>query len=88
MVQGVLIDETVQVLFQCTGHFGGATGAKAIGEALDPLVGEAMHPFAQRRIGKMERVGDRLEALPCHDLTDRLGTTEDPDILRPLQAGI
>ncbi len=57
-------------------------------EALHSLVGKAMDPFAQRRIGKMERVGDRLEALPCHDIADSLGATEDMGLLGPLQEGV
>jgi len=88
MRQGVWVDEAVQVGFQCTGHLGWATGARAIGEALAPWAGEAMDPWAQRRIGKMECVGDRVEALPCHDIADRWGTTEDTGLLGPLQEGV
>ena len=52
MLQGVLIDEAIEVLFQRAGDFGGATGARAIHQALRALVGKAMDPLAQGGIGK------------------------------------
>jgi hypothetical protein len=58
--QGVLIGETIEMLFQLTRHFGWATGARAVDEALRTCMGKAMHPFAEGRIGKREGVGDRL----------------------------
>ena len=85
MVEGVLIDEAIEVLCQCTGDFGRATGARAIHQALGPLVGKAMDPFAQGRIGKVQRVRDRLEALPFDDVAHGLGTTEDAGLLGLLE---
>ena len=38
MLQGVLIDEAVEVLFQCAGHLRGTTGARAIRKLLNVLV--------------------------------------------------
>jgi hypothetical protein len=52
----VVVDEAIEVVRQRAGHCGGATRAGAIHEALHPMVGKAMDPFAQCRIGKMERV--------------------------------
>jgi hypothetical protein len=54
MRQGVLIDELVEVLFECAGHFWRSTGARAILQAWGSLLGIALHPFAQGGIGKME----------------------------------
>jgi hypothetical protein len=56
VLEGVLVDEPIEVVCQRAGHFGRATGAGAIGKALDPMVGKAMDPFAQRGIGKMQCV--------------------------------
>jgi len=80
MLEGVFIDQAIEVFFQRAGDFGRATGARAIHETLRALVGKAVDPFSQGRIGKVQCVGDRLEALPCDDLVYRLGTAEDPSL--------
>src|SRR4029450_2342687 len=43
-----------------------------------------MDPLAQRGIGKVQRIGDRLEAVPLDDRADGLGTAEEagPPCLR------
>jgi len=81
VLERVLVDEPSEVVRQGTGHFGRATGAGAIHQALDALAGEAMDPFAQRGIGKVERGGHGLEAVPFDDGTHRLGTAEDTGLL-------
>jgi hypothetical protein len=43
-----------------------------------------MDPLAQGGIGKLERVGDGLEALPFHDIAYGLGTAEDAGFFRLL----
>jgi len=53
VLERVLVDEPIEVVRQATGHFGRATGAGAIRQALDALAGEAMDPFAQRGRGKV-----------------------------------
>jgi hypothetical protein len=88
MLEGVLVDEPIEVVCQLAGHFGWATGAGTVPQALDPLVGEAMDPLAQRGIGKVQRVGHRLEAVPLDDLAHRLGTAEDTGLLGLLEEGI
>jgi hypothetical protein len=88
MLEWVLVDEAIEVVRQRAGHCGWASRAGAIREALDPMVGKAMHPFAQRRIGKMERVRDRLEAVPFDDFAHRLGTPEHPGLLGLFQEGV
>jgi len=88
VLEGVVVDKPIEVVCQRTGHFGWATGAGAIHQALDPLVGEAMDPLAQRGIGKVQRVGHRLEAVPLDDLAYGLGTAEDAGLLGLLKEGI
>jgi hypothetical protein len=50
VLERVLVDEPIEVVRQGAGHFGRATGAGAIHQALDSLAGEAMDPFAQRGV--------------------------------------
>jgi len=88
VLQGVLIDEAIEVLFQLTGDFGRSTRARAVDEALRALVGKAMDPLAQRGIGKGQRVGDGLEALAFDDVAHGLGTTEYPGFLGPFENGL
>jgi hypothetical protein len=83
-----LIDQTIEVLFQLARDFGRATGARAIHETLRALVGKAVDPLAQGRIGKVQRVGDRLEALAFDDVAHRLGTAEDACLFCLFQEGI
>ena len=88
MLQGVLIDEAIEVLFQGGSHFGRAPGAGTIAQALGALMSKAIDPLAEGRIGKRERIGDPLEALPFDDLADRLGTAEDARLFGLLQEGV
>src|SRR5215510_5076005 len=88
VLEGVLVDEPIEVVRQLAGYFAGAPGAGAIRQALDPLVGEAMDPLAQCRIGKVQRVGHRLEAVPVDDFAHGLGTAEDPGLLGLLEEGL
>jgi hypothetical protein len=88
VLQRVLGDEAIEVCRHCSGDFRGATGAGAIDQALHPLGGEAMDPLAQRRIGKVQRVRDGLEAVPGDDLADGLGAPEHAGLLGLLEAGL
>ena len=88
MLQRVLIDEAIEMLFQRAGDFGWSSGARAIHQPLGPLVGKAVDPFPQGRIGKMQRVGDRLEALSFDDIAYRLGTAEDSSLFRLFQESV
>jgi hypothetical protein len=85
VLERVLVNEAIEVLCQLARDFGWATGACAIHQALDALAGEAMDPFPQRGIGKVERVGHGLEAVPFDDCAPRLGTAEDPGLLGLLE---
>jgi len=85
MLQRVLIDEAIEVLFQCACHFGRSTGAGTIAQALGALVGKAIDPLAEGGIGQRERIGDGLQALPFDDFTDCLSATEDSGLFRLFQ---
>jgi hypothetical protein len=84
VLERVLVEEAIQVVRQGTRHFRRATRARTVGEALHPLVSKAMDPFAERGIGKVQRVRDGLEALPSDDIPDGLGAPEDTGCLRLL----
>jgi hypothetical protein len=88
MLEGVLIDQAIEVLFQRARDFGRSTGARAIHQPLGALVGKAVAPLAQGGIGQLERVGDGLEALPFNDGAYGLGTAEDSGLFRLFQEGV
>ena len=88
MLQRVLIDEAIEVLFQVAGHFGRSTGAGTIEQALGALVGKAIDPFAEGGIGKGEGVRDGLQALAFDDLAHGLGTAEDAGFFGLLYEGV
>jgi len=88
MLQGVLLDKALEVLFQRARDFGGAPGAGAVQEAWRALMGKAMDPLAQRGIGKGQRVRDGLEALTFDDFPHRLGAAKDPSLCRLFQDDI
>jgi hypothetical protein len=88
MLEGVFIDEAIEVPFEFTGHFGWSTGARTVDEALRALVRKAMDPLAQGRIRKLEGVGNSLEALPFDDIAHGLCTAKDAGLLRLLQKGV
>ena len=85
MLQGVWIDEALEMRFQCTRHCGRSTGAGTITQALGALVGKAMDPRAEGGRGQRERIGDGWQAGAFDDCTDRLSATEDPGLFRLFQ---
>jgi len=87
LLQGVLLDKALEVLFQRARDFGGAPGAGAVQEAWRALMGKAMDPLAQRGIGKGQRVRDGLQALAFDDFTHGLGPAKDPRLFRLFQEG-
>jgi hypothetical protein len=87
-LEGILIDEVIEVLFQRARHFGRSPGARAIQQALGPLLRKALHPFAEGGIGHMERLGDGVNMAPSDDLTDGLGTAKDTRLFGLLEQSI
>jgi len=69
------------VVRQGTRHLWRSTGARAIHQTMGALVGKAIHPFSQGRVGKLERVGDVLEAVSFDDVAYGLGTPEHSGLL-------
>jgi len=88
VLERVVVDEAIEVMCQRVGDFGWATRAGAIPQALDALVGETMDPLAQRSIGKVQRVGDGLEAVAFDDVAYGLGTPEHAGLLGLFQKRI
>src|SRR5262249_21709993 len=88
VLQGVLLAETLEGLFQLAGDLGGAPRARTIHPALGTMLGKALHPCADGGMSHMERLGDGVEMVAHHDLTDGLGTANDPRRFGLLQHGI
>ena len=88
MLEGVLIDQAIEVLFQLTRDFGRSPGARAIQQALRPLMGKALHPFAQGGIGQKEGGGDGGDVLTRDHRMDSLCTAKDTRLLGLLEHGV
>ena len=88
MLEGVLIDETIEVLCQRAGDLRRSPRARAINETLRAVAGKAMDPLAQGGIGQGEGVRDGVQALPFHDVAYGLGTAKDASFFGLLYEGI
>ena len=88
MLEGVLIDETVQLGFQFTGHFERSPATGAVQEAAGAFASKTLHPFSQGGVGEMEGVRDGFDGLSSDDLTDGLRTAKDPRFLGLLAYGL
>jgi len=87
MRQGVLINEAIEVLCQRAGDFGRSTRTWAIQQPLGPLIGKALHPFAQGRIRQMEGGGDGGDVLTRDHRMDGLCPAKDTRLLGLLEHG-
>ena len=85
MLEGGLIDQAIAVLLQRARDFGRSTGARAIPQALGPLLRKALHPFSACGIGQVEGRGDGVDMVACHDLTNGLRPAKDASLLGLLQ---
>jgi len=85
VLEGVLVNEAIEVLFQLARDFRWATGACAIPQALGPLLRKALHPFPQGRIRQVEGRGNGRDMVTRDHRTDRLGTAKDPRLLGLLE---
>jgi hypothetical protein len=79
-----LVDEAMEMGRQGLRHLRRSAGAGTLHQTLDPVMGKAMDPCAQRGIGQVEGVGDRLEALPCDDFADGLSAPKHAGLFRLL----
>jgi hypothetical protein len=68
MLQGVLIDEAIEVLFQLAGEVRRASRARAIDSSLRALAGKAIDPLAPGGRRPLEGVRDGLPTRPLHDM--------------------
>ena len=87
MLQGGCVDEAIEGLLQRAGHCGGTTGARAIPQALGPLLRKALPPRAEGGIRYRKGRGDRMAVVTCDDLADRLRPAKDPCLLGLLEQG-
>jgi hypothetical protein len=85
MLEGVVIDQAIEVLFQRARDCGRSTGARSIQQALGPLLRKALHPFSACGMGHVEGRGDGVDMVACHDLTDGLRPAKDASLLGLLQ---
>jgi hypothetical protein len=81
VLKGILIDKAVEMLFEGAGHFAWSPGTRSIQQTLWPLLRKALHPFSESGIGQVEGLGDGVDMMACHDLTDGLRTAKDPSLL-------
>ena len=85
MLQGVLINEAIEMVFQLAGDFGRSTRARAIHQTLGALVGKALHPFPQGRIRHVEGGGDGGDVLTRDHRMDGLCPAKDTRLLGLLE---
>src|SRR5262245_547762 len=88
MLQRVLIDEAVEVLFEFTRHLRWATRSWTIHQALRSLPGQALYPCAQSRIRTVKGRGDGVDVVASDDFPDGLRAAKDARLLRLLEHGI
>ena len=85
MLEGVLVHEAIEVLFQLARDFRWATGACSIQQALGPLLRQALHPFPQGSIRQVEGRGNGRDMVTRDHRTDSLGTAKDTRLLGLLE---
>jgi hypothetical protein len=62
VLEWVLVAQVIAMVRQGLRHFWRAAGPGALGEAGDPVVGEAMHPCAEGSIRKRSSVAERYHS--------------------------
>jgi len=88
VLERVLIDEAVEGLCECARDFARSSRTRTIHEAGHALVGKALHPFAEGRVGKVEGRRDGVDMVASNDLTDGLRPAKAPSLLGLLQDGL
>ena len=88
MLEGVLIDELVELALKRAGHVGGSAATGAVQEAAGAFAGKALDPFSQGGVGEVEGVRDGFDGLSGDDLTDGLRPAKDAGFLGVLHKGI
>jgi hypothetical protein len=85
VLEGVFVNEAIEVLFELARDLGWSTGARSIQQALGPLLRKALHPFTQGRIRQVEGRGDGRDMVTRDHRTDSLGTAKDTRLLGLLE---
>lgn len=88
MLKRVLIDEAVAGLCEFARDFARPSRTRTIHETGHALVGKALHPFAEGRVGKVEGRRDGGDTVANNDLPDGLRPAKDPSLLGLLQDGL
>ena len=88
MREWVWSDETVAGLCECARDLAWSPGTRRIHQACHALVGKALHPLAEGRIGKVAGCGDRMDMVPSDDRTDGLGAAKDAGLPGLLAHGV
>jgi hypothetical protein len=88
VLQGVLINQAIEVLFQRARDLGRSPRARSIQQALGPLLRKALYPFSEGGIGHVEGRRDGVDMVACHNLTDSLRPAKNPSLLGLLQDGL
>jgi hypothetical protein len=83
-----LIDEAVEVLCEFARDFARSSRTRTIHETGHALVGKALHPFAEGRVGKVEGRRDGVDMVASNDLPDGLRPAKAPSLLGLLQDGL
>jgi len=82
-----VLDEAMEVLFQRARDFGRSPGARAIPQALGPLLRKALDPFPPGRMRHVEGGGDGGDMVTGDHRMDGLGTAKDPRLLGLFEHG-
>ena len=88
VLEGIVVDEALAVLFPCARHGARATGPGAIPQALGTVLRKALHPLAQCGMGPTDGGRDSVDMATSDDLTDGLRATQDAGLLRLLEHGL
>jgi hypothetical protein len=85
VLEGVFVNEAIEVLFELARDLGWSTGARSLQHALGPLLRKALPPFTQGRIRHVEGRGDGRDMVTRDHRTDSLGTAKDTRLLGLLE---
>ena len=88
MLERILIDEAVEMLFECAGDFARSPGTRPIHQACHAVVGKALHPLAESRVGKVEGRRDSAAVVASDHRTDSLCTAKDTGLFSLLKYGL
>src|SRR2546423_13097384 len=87
MLEGVLIDQAMEVLFQRARDCGRSTGARSIQQALGSLLRKALPPLTQGSMRHVEGGGDGGDRVTRDHRMDGLCTAKAPRLLGLLEHG-